>query len=390
MSSNGTRTFFCAKCLQKFNESTRFLNCQGACGGNFCAYCTGLNKQEFQDAFENENNWVCGGCGKKRLVATPTTNKPRIQSNKTVRTPPLHSNNNTLATADLLTPPEKSLTGVHSTNGHQTLAISTTNASKVNEKDTINIGDATEVLAVPEMFKTLIARLDALTETNNQMNSKLSLMQAHMNDMEIERQKMKEDIQTLQQENKNFKEDIILLNNNNFFVKCQNDDLLSDVNILQQRLLRKNFEISGIPVQPNENLSEMFVKIAEKINVNVNPSQIHQIYRKKTRKLKNGMPPTIIVKLPMNVKEEIMEKKKEVVLNTDIFNETGMQKRTIYINEHMIKEYKYILKRAKDIRRAGKIKYAWFKFGSLFVKKEERGQSIRVLKLQDLSRFDGE
>jgi hypothetical protein len=44
-------------------------------------------------------------------------------------------------------------------------------------------------------------------------------MQAHMNDMEMERQKMKEDIQTLQQENKNFKE--------------------SDVNILQQRLLRK-------------------------------------------------------------------------------------------------------------------------------------------------------
>jgi hypothetical protein len=47
----------------------------------------------------------------------------------------------------------------------------------------------------------------------------------------------------------------------------------------------------------------MFVKITEKINVNINPSQIHQIYRKKTRKLKNGMPPTIIVKLSMNVKE---------------------------------------------------------------------------------------
>jgi hypothetical protein len=75
----------------------------------------------------------------------------------------------------------------------------------------------------------------------------------------------------------------------------------------------------------------MFVKIAVKINVNVNPSQILQIYRKNTRKLKNGMPPTIIVKLPMNVKEEIMEKKKEVILNTDIFNETGLQKRTIYI-----------------------------------------------------------
>jgi hypothetical protein len=87
----------------------------------------------------------------------------------------------------------------------------------------------------------------------------------------------------------------------------------------------------------------MFVKITEKINVNINPSQIHQIYRKKTRKLKNGMPPTIIVKLSMNVKEENMEKKTEVILITDIFNETGMQERTIYINEHMSKEYKYIL-----------------------------------------------
>jgi hypothetical protein len=40
------------------------------------------------------------------------------------------------------------------------------------------------------MFKTLIARLDALTETNKQMNSKLSLMQAHMNDMEMEKPKI--------------------------------------------------------------------------------------------------------------------------------------------------------------------------------------------------------
>jgi hypothetical protein len=149
----------------------------------------------------------------------------------------LHANNNILAATYQPTFPEPLLIGVYSTHGNQILAIDTTNASKVNEKDTINVGDTTEVLVVPEMFKTLIARLDALTETNNQMNSKLLLMHAHMNDMEMERQKMKKDILTLQQENKNLKEDIILLNNNIFFVKCQNDDLLSDVNILQQRLL---------------------------------------------------------------------------------------------------------------------------------------------------------
>jgi hypothetical protein len=49
------------------------------------------------------------------------------------------------------------------------------------------------------------------------------------------------------------------------------------------------------------------------------------------------MPPTIIVKLHMNEKEEIGEKKKEVILNTDILNETNTN-------------YKYFLKRAKDIR----------------------------------------
>jgi hypothetical protein len=48
-----------------------------------------------------------------------------------------------------------------------------------------------------------------------------------MNDMEMERQKMKEYILTLQQENKNFKEE--------FLAQQQQ----SDVNILQQRLLRK-------------------------------------------------------------------------------------------------------------------------------------------------------
>jgi hypothetical protein len=76
--------------------------------------------------------------------------------------------------------------------------------------------------------------------------------------------------------------------------------------------------------------------------------------------------------------------KKGKSIESKTFGEICRENRFIYINEELIKKYRFLLNRAKDWWRAKKFAYSWVKYGYVFIKKKERGTSTRILREENL------
>jgi hypothetical protein len=360
-----------------------------------CAYCTCLNKQEFQDTFDNGDKWICDGCNKKK---TPTTNK-RAQSNKTIRTPPPLTNNNvptpTRAPTNPSTSPVKLITQptpiqmdiagnqhVHQlsprTLFEKTLQTSTT--SNIENDDTANMNSVISVL---------MSKLDTVLENQRMANENFLKLQNQLLESERERCLLAAKVEALSAELLEKDSELVEMRTQTASFRFELNEMKADSNQMKQRTLKNHLEIAGVPIMQNENLTDIFAKICMEIGITSDPTPgIVEIYRLKTKQRTNGMPPVIIAKVVSDLMDDIILYKKGKSIESKIFGETCRENRFIYINEQLIKEYRYLLKRAKDLRRAKKVAYAWVKYGCIFVKKEEGGTSTRILREEDLNEFD--
>jgi hypothetical protein len=167
----------------------------------------------------------------------------------------------------------------------------------------------------------------------------------------------------------------------------QNANFKCDLVETKQQTLKDNMEIAGVPVEKDENLTDIVCKIAQQLQVPIDKQQVLQTYRVMGKKLRNGMPPVIICKVPEELKEKFTRNKKRYDLKTTNLGLTANPAGNIYINDQLVMENKYLLKRAKDIRRDGKIKFAWTRYGKIFIKKDENGRAVRIRKLEDLDGY---
>jgi hypothetical protein len=72
------------------------------------------------------------------------------------------------------------------------------------------------------------------------------------------------------------------------------------------------------------------------------------------------MVPVIIARVVSELMNDILLYKKEKPIESKNFCEICRE------NEQLIKEYRLLLKRAKDLRRAKKVAYAWVKYTATF------------------------
>jgi len=88
--------------------------------------------------------------------------------------------------------------------------------------------------------------------------------------------------------------------------KFEELDLKIESSLVHQR--RNNLEINGIPEVPNEDLYEVFIKLAARVGVKIDKTQLDIIHRVPTRASK---PKPIIVKVFNRlIKDQILAKKK--------------------------------------------------------------------------------
>ncbi|KAH9374447.1 hypothetical protein HPB48_016377 [Haemaphysalis longicornis] len=108
---------------------------------------------------------------------------------------------------------------------------------------------------------------------------------------------------------------------------------------LKQFTRKKNIEIKGMPQEPKESLTEIVQAIAEKVEVQLEPSDIDVVHSVPT---KEPAKTNIIVRIvSISARNKLLQAAKKKRLTTSDFGFADDSQ--VYINEHLCPEYKALL-----------------------------------------------
>ena len=183
------------------------------------------------------------------------------------------------------------------------------------------------------------------------------------------------------------------------------NQLEQDVNYLNKELLkeieknddlnqygrRDNLELHGIPVQKNENTNEIVIGMIKHLNIELKSSDISISHRlpvkpnpakeinddEKTRK----HPPIIVKFVRREVRNQIYSKRAYLRKVKD-FGLEGMK--NLFINENLTTKIKQLFGKANWLRKEKAYKYIWTNGGTIYVRKNEKSQPLKISKEDDL------
>lgn len=226
-----------------------------------------------------------------------------------------------------------------------------------------------------------ILNFDNPKPTIKSLSSLMKVLHESQNYLSKENDEFRARIDCLEAENK-----ILLMKNETAEKSIKN---LS--NEIKQEKLENHFNINGLPQLTKDQSIDVVLKIANELEINLTKSDIKDIQyfnNKKTNKhdyifeLKNK-----------ELKKEFIYKRKSKLIfvnnNLDIFsvnsNSTTINKNNsrIFINDHLSKFNHYLFNHAKSLKNCN-YKYIWYKFGKIFVKKDDNSEVINVRSYQTI------
>lgn len=321
----------CEKCKKNLNlRSGKPIVCDGDCKLTFHMVCAGISTKKYDEYISDSTAyWFCDVCKstrKKRisiLIDGTSTKSPSAASSKTP----------TNATSDVR---------------------KNTNNSSKNDR-----------VCLDDIYKLL----QDLQKTVSAIQTDLS---TH-----------KDIIKQLTDQN------ISLRNENDELKHCVNN-IESQIDDMKQRKILNNILICGVPTVDNENLGEVVNKIGNAIGYKVEPDDIINIHRKALPANSNsGLPPPIVVQFANSAaKSEMMAANKSKKLDSLIFlAEHVHPKRPIYLNEQLTRHKQFMFKEARQLKREGRIKYAWTRNGEIYVRKSEETPHVRFKNINQCHDF---
>lgn len=175
-------------------------------------------------------------------------------------------------------------------------------------------------------------------------------------------------------------------------LKKENSKLKKELKEVQNRVenmeyisREKNLEIQGIPEEDEENLNKTIINIANLLDMELLEEEIDYIYRiKNTRKEPSNKPAPIIVSFKKkDTKEKLLfSRKRRSIYSKEIgFKKSRSQ---VYINEHLTKRSKELFWEARKLKKEHNFKYAWYKHGSIYVKRNDNTNTIKISDESDI------
>ena len=162
---------------------------------------------------------------------------------------------------------------------------------------------------------------------------------------------------------------------------------LYDLQDALEKYTRKNsLEIHGVPESAYTSTEEVVFKLAESLNVDINPNDVeisHKLHRK-------GIKPIIVkfqshkVKSRMNKERAKLKHVRVADLYPGSTAATRIESERIYLNENLTSYRRDILKQANQKRKDGLLTSAWAMDGKIFVKTSPEGRPIRIYDKTDL------
>jgi hypothetical protein len=240
----------------------------------------------------------------------------------------------------------------------------TTQEQNISPEKTLKANDNVPTSALDVMHM----KLDHLIQTNKSTEQSLLLLLQEFKTLKADNIKLNEDNIRLSNENLELKDEIRHINKD-----LSHFESLYDA--MEQNLLVKNVEITGVAETENENLIEIIGKISHSVGVLLHDVDIDSIHRKHGNQT-SGLPRNIIVKFSrLRTKNVLMEKIKGQKLYNNIIDPGSNNLRPIYFNDHLTSRSKYLFFLARKFKREGHVKYAWTNFGKIFIKKDDNSQT---------------
>lgn len=242
--------------------------------------------------------------------------------------------------------------------------------------------NGTEKAADPSNMETAIGRieikLDKLITWQKEVISEVRGIQSTLDELRTATETLMDEQQQLREQNDELRRKVEW---------CE-----IEIDKQKQEKLSKTLEVSNIPPTAGENLFKIVNTVCGEIGVDLREDEVEEIYRAPPNvSQKSQMPPSIHVRFHHKEKrDEIMVKKRSKRdLTTSILNMSAENIRNvnIYINEVLTKRNRYLFKLARDLKRNGNIKFAWFRDGRLLIRKTEKGKVREIFSTETLNEY---
>lgn len=232
---------------------------------------------------------------------------------------------------------------------------------------------------------------DSQKHTIKSLTSLMKILHDSQNYLSKENDEFRSRIEKLETEN------IILLKKNTLnesTIKNLSNEVIElkfEVNELKQDKLEGHFNVNGLPQMTKDKAIEVVVKIAGELDINLTPSDVKEVscfVNKKTNKA------DYVFELhKKELKKEFIMKRKSKLLyannNLEIFgvnsNSSSINRNSsrIFVNDHLCQFNHHLLNHAKSLKNFD-FKYVWYKFGKIFIKKDDTSEVISVRSYQTI------
>lgn len=187
-----------------------------------------------------------------------------------------------------------------------------------------------------------------------------------------------ESIALLTEKVKSLEDSLAVMQQEKFEDKKKIAFLEKRLNRQEQYTRKDSFEIREVPMIKNESITHIVSKVAEKLDISLDPKDISVAHRLKT---KEGKIPGIIVKLCNRTKRDEFVRKRKPVYKSDVVE--GSHHGRVYISDSLSPYYKELLWKAKQIAQEKNYKYVWWR-GEVCVRKAEKCPMIKITSEEDL------
>lgn len=243
------------------------------------------------------------------------------------------------------------------------------------------------------MLKEILETVKSNKSQLNGVNEKLDSFEARYNDLSIKYEDLEHKYTELNEKYEELVSENTDLHNKYLSVN-------KSIDRINQQTLNSNIEIAGVPELESETPSVIAATIFKKLGFK-DENIIKSAYRRNSKNKVSGLPKNIIVSITdKGQRDRILATSRKIKnLNTSIFEEdftivhkqksvpeqssssnTQPEKnsRPIYLNEHLTDFNKYLLARAKNLRRSGKVFMAYARNGFVIVKIEATSSETRI------------
>lgn len=150
----------------------------------------------------------------------------------------------------------------------------------------------------------------------------------------------------------------------------------------EQYARNKNIEICGIPELPEENLGQIMEKLADCLQIQLQPGDVDIMHR--VPSWNKQKPPKIVVQFTTRTRRNVwLQNKKHGILTSDVIRTHDSM--PIYINEHLTQHWKQLLADAKKEGKPKGYKVIWYKEGKVLAKKNFADKNVvRIVSRADL------